>query len=98
MPDTATFTSRADVATDNPARYAKQLGSHLGRRLTVLTEDTETRILFDDGECRLICGDNVLHLSASASSQEVLERVEHVVGRHLERFGARAELVVTWVR
>lgn len=98
MAEAAVFTSRADVATDAPARYAKQLGSHLGRRLTVVNEDSATRILFDGGECRLVCGDNALHMYASGSSEEVLDRIEDVVGRHLERFGARAGLVVNWVR
>ncbi len=36
-----TFGSRADVATDAPARYAKQLISHLGRKLS-FTGDAAT--------------------------------------------------------
>ena len=32
------FSSRADVATTAPARYAKQLLSHLGRKVEFVTE------------------------------------------------------------
>lgn len=32
------LTSRADVATENPERYAKQLLSHLGQRTTWTTD------------------------------------------------------------
>ena len=34
----AAVTSRADVPTDQPARYVKQLISHLGRKLDVTTD------------------------------------------------------------
>ena len=33
------LTSRADVATDSPARYAKQLVSHLGRKVSFVEDD-----------------------------------------------------------
>ena len=35
-------------------------------------------------------------LRAQAGDTEALERVQDVLGRHLERFGQRNELVVTW--
>ena len=41
-------------------------------------------------------GDGVLTLRAQAPDTETLERVQDVLGRHLERFGQRNELVVTW--
>ena len=41
-------------------------------------------------------GDGVLTLRAQAEDPEALERVQDVLGRHLERFGQRNELVVTW--
>ncbi len=72
---TSRYTSRADVPTDVPARYAKQLVSHLGRRI-----------------------DFGLVLQAEAPDVESLARVEHALGSHLERFGQRKELTVTWQR
>ena len=91
--------SRADVPTDAPARYAKQLVSHLGRRVSV-TEDAEGTwtTVVGDARGRITVGDGVLGLRAEAPGEEGLTLVEHVLGSHLERFGARAGLTVTWHR
>jgi hypothetical protein len=88
----------ASVVTAAPERYAKQLASHLGRRCEVRDEDGAIRIVFDDGDCLLTPRDGVLDLSATASGTASLDRVEHVVGSHLERFGQRTELRVDWQR
>ena len=39
---------------------------------------------------------NRIVLEADASDEESLARVKDVLGRHLERFGARRELTVHW--
>jgi len=39
-----------------------------------------------------------LVLEAAAEDAESLAHVEDVLGRHLERFGAKRELMVTWQR
>jgi hypothetical protein len=94
-----TYTSRADVATGTPARYAKQLASHLGRRCEVRPAGEATRLVFGNGgDCLLTAGDGVLALRATAASRTALGEVEEVVGTHLARFGTRAELVVAWRR
>ena len=93
-----TLTSQATVATDAAARYAKQLASHLGRKCEVVEEDAGTRLVLTAGDCLLTPTDDALELAASAPDEEALDRVEDVVGRHLERFGARNELTVTWRR
>jgi len=92
------LTSRADVATDSPDRYAKQLGAHLGHRLAVVQDGPRTVVQFDHGQCLLTPGEGVLVLAATADDEEQLAVVEDVVGRHLERFGARGDLAVTWQR
>lgn len=95
----AALTSRADVATDTPERYAKQLASHLGRKLEIQEDDGGTRVIFPDGgDCLMTSDDGVLELRAQAQDTAELDHVEDVVGRHLEKFGTRAGLVVTWVR
>lgn len=86
----------ASVATDVPQRYAKQLAAHLGRRLEVQEDDAGTRIVFGAGYCQLTSRPGVLELRATAESSDALEQVKDVVGRHLERFGQRNELQVTW--
>ena len=43
------------------------------------------------------CADGVLLLSVTGPDDSIA-RLEDVVGRHLVRFGAKDELVVTWAR
>jgi hypothetical protein len=90
------LTARADVATDAPARYAKQLISHLGRRVEFATEGATSTAEIAGGTGRVVVGDGVLTLLAEAPDAEALARVQHVLGSHLERFGQRNELAVTW--
>lgn len=98
MTATPPLTAHADVATEAPERYAKQLASHLGRKCEVLEEPDGTVLVLGGGRCLLAPGDGVLALRAQAPGTSELEVVCDVVGRHLERFGQRNELVVTWVR
>ena len=90
--------ARADVATDNPARYAKQLVSHLGRKVEWTTDGPTSTAQIGDGTAQVVVGEGVLTLLAEAPDTENLDRVKDVLGRHLERFGARRELVVRWER
>ncbi len=94
-----TLSSRADVPTDAPARYAKQLVSHLGRKV-LFTEDSDgaCTTIVRDARGRIVVGDDVLTLRAEAPAVETLSRIVHALGGHLERFGARAGLTVTWHR
>jgi hypothetical protein len=92
---TPPLTATATVATPAADRYAKQLASHLGRRAEVREEADGVRIVIGDGSCLLECG-TALVLRATAPTAESLARVQDVVGRHRERFGARNELVVSW--
>ncbi len=94
-----TLYSHADVPTDTPARYAKQLVSHLGRKVS-FTEgaDGAWTIAVGDAHGRISVGDGVLSLHVEATDAETLNRLEHALGSHLERFGARAGLSVSWRR
>ena len=92
------ITAAASVTTDAPARYAKQLASHLGRRAVVRDEPDGTRLVLGTSSCLIVVGHGVLELRAEAESADDLTRVTEVVGSHLERFGQRNELAVTWHR
>ncbi|SEP23225.1 DUF2218 domain-containing protein [Trujillonella endophytica] len=95
---TAPLTARADVATATPERYAMQLAAHLGRRSEVREEADGLRIVLAIGDCLLRPHEGSLELLATGADPEALERVESVVGSHLERFGRRTELRVVWQR
>lgn len=91
--------STAVVTTDAPERYAKQLLSHLGRKATVEAfEVSGGRLLFDYGTGTVRPATDHLLLEAEAEDVESLAHVEDVLARHLERFGAKRELVVNWER
>jgi hypothetical protein len=84
------------VSTDAPERYAKQLVAHLGRRVEWTTDGAVSTADLAGGTGIVEVGDGVLTLRAQAPDTEALARVQDVLGRHLERFGQRNELVVTW--
>jgi hypothetical protein len=92
----APLTARADVRTDAPERYAKQLVSHLGRKVEFSVEGPRSTAPIAGGTGVIEVGDGVLTLLAAASDADTLDRVQDVLGRHLERFGQRNELVVVW--
>jgi hypothetical protein len=90
------LTARADVPTATPARYAKQLLAHLGRRVSWTTDGDTSTAELAGGTGTVVVGDGVLTLMAEAPDVESLTQVQHVLGSHLERFGQRNELSVTW--
>jgi hypothetical protein len=92
--------SRADVATGTPARYAKQLISHLGRKVP-FTGDTTTApatAVIGAATAGIAAGEGVLTLWAAGDDEESVARVEQVLGSHLERFAHREALTVRWAR
>ena len=91
--------STARVPTDRPARYGKQLVSHLSRRSTGTWDDEAGSGWIDFGESRaeLTAGEDALDIRLDATPER-LAAMEDVVGRHLVRFGTRDELVVRWTR
>ncbi|WP_194906573.1 DUF2218 domain-containing protein [Catenulispora rubra] len=90
--------SVATVATDRPARYLKQLVSHLGREVDAeQSEDGQNgALIFCSGGCTLAAEPGTLRMTARAEDVERLAAVEAVVARHLVRFGEKDELVVEW--
>lgn len=97
MPDP--IVSTADVATDRPGRYGKQLVSHLSRRSAGTWDDDAGAgsITFTQARATLSSAADHLHIELTAQPED-LDLMEGVVGRHLVRFGTRDELVVAWKR
>lgn len=92
----APLTARADVRTAAAARYAKQLVSHLGHKVEFTTEGATSTAAIGAGTGSVQVGDGVLTLLAQGPDAEALDRVQDVLGGHLERFGRRDELAVVW--
>ncbi|MDO4897876.1 MAG: DUF2218 domain-containing protein [Rothia sp. (in: high G+C Gram-positive bacteria)] len=99
--DEMTHVARAQVATDRPARYAKQLVSHLGRKIAVEEVEGGHRLTFNRdgnfggyGDVLVQDGAPQLTLVVYAPSAEGRERLADVLARHLVRFGERDGLTV----
>ena len=92
----AEITSRAEVPTDKPVAYMRQLCKHFGHKVDASFGEDSGYIQFEFGRCDLNAADGALSLKVSGSDQESHERMERVIGSHLERFGRRDELSVAW--
>jgi hypothetical protein len=94
---TLSFTATARVATERGERYRKQLASHFGNNIEV-TEGPDGTVLTwaFGGTTTLTVEPDALVMRADAPDAETLERVKDVTGRHLERFGEKDTLTVTW--
>jgi uncharacterized protein len=90
------ISSRADVATDKPVAYMRQLCKHFGHKVDASFGENSGHIQFEFGRCELHADDGTLALEVSAADAEGHERMERVIGSHLERFGRRDGLTVAW--
>lgn len=90
------MTSNAIVTTDKPVAYMRQLCKHFGHRVPASYGDNTGRIEFESGDCNLTAGTDELTLEVSAVESDQVQRLKDVVGSHLERFGRRDQLSVTW--
>ena len=88
--------SRAEVATDKPVAYMRQLCKHFGHKVDASFGEESGYIQFDFGRCELHANDGTLTLDVGAANAENHERMERVIGSHLERFGRRDGLSVVW--
>lgn len=91
--------SRAEVVTDRPSAYLKQLCRHFRHKHPAIAfTDREGTMPFPFGTCRLRADDTTLTLLGEAEDLERLEYLERTIAGHLERFGRRDALSVTWTR
>ena len=92
-----TVISTARVVTDRGERYRKQLASHFGNRIEVTESPAGTVLTWGfGGTTTLTVEPGALVMLAAADDTDTLDRVKDLTGRHLERFGEKDGLVVTW--
>ena len=88
---------RGTMATDRPARYAKQLAQHWAGKGSAGEEHGATVIRFDTGQVVVMRANRgTLLIDASVPDDGDPDRFAQVVKDHLERFGQREELDVVW--
>lgn len=92
-----TLHQTATVSIERPARYGKQLASHLSHKIPVAETDTGWTANIREGLGIITPLTTELVLEAHAPDQETLEVVKDVLERHLRKFAAKLEpLEITW--
>ena len=92
------FTSQALVSIERPARWAKQLASHLGHKITINATDDGYHYETSAAQADVIVGEDSLAFNCSADSVEALEGIQNVLQKHLVRFAADLSPEFNWVR
>lgn len=81
------------IVTDRPERYAKQLAQHWAAKRTVTELENDAVQIEISPDAVTVLRPQPGELHVEASSPEFGD----VVKRHLERFGTRDELTLTWI-
>ena len=85
------------MVTERPERYAKQLAGHWARKTEQAEESGATTLRFDNGNTvALRPAPGVLEIEVTVPDGEDVDGFARVVAEHLQRFGQRDELDVTW--
>ena len=94
----------ASVSTERAARYGKQLVTHMAHKVTGSWDEEAASgyLLFDRegpvlGRFDVIASASDLRLELRTTPERA-DRLEHVAGIHLARFGARDSLAISWER
>ena len=91
------ITRTATVEIERPAKYGKQLASHMGN--TLPTEEIEGgwKLTFEIGEATLIATDTHLVMTSTAGNLDDLQKIQYALVKHLIKFAAKlGELDITW--
>ena len=92
-------TRHGSMPTDRPERYAKQLASHWAKRGEQVDDGTTTTLHFEGGQVvvlRPADGRLEVEVSVPEAGDLDVDRFAEVVAEHLQRFGQRDELHVSW--
>ena len=91
--------SIAEVGIDRPARFGKQLTSHLGRKQGGEwdAEENAGTITFIGGNARLFTDEEILRMELDADGNRI-GQLENVLARHLIRFASDQSVQVSWAR
>ena len=98
---TTSFLRDALVDIERPGRWAKQLASHLGRKLATTETDRGPQLTMEHEEGIATClldttAEARLGLHVESGSEAAAERLAAVVGSHLERFAEKEGAQVSW--
>jgi len=87
----------AVVSIDRPARWGKQLASHLSHKAELTELENGWSLAIAGGTGLVLPGEDELTLVAEAADPESLERIRFVLEKHLRQFANKEELQINWV-
>jgi uncharacterized protein len=93
--------SRADVPTENGARYVRQLVQHWSHKFPVRFADehnAESVVDLPAVKARFHAHPQGIAIVLEYAADTDADRMEQVVAEHLQRFGFKEELRFNWTR
>lgn len=90
------FSSVSRVALSNPSQQLVRLCKHMGHKIPAAYSETEGELKFEFGACKLSAADNQLAMYCEANSLASLDKMQDIMGRHLEQLAWKDEPKVTW--
>lgn len=89
------MSSTAVIQTPKASGYLQQLCKHFGHKIPAEFTATEGTLTFEVGTARLFADDTTLRMIVHGPD---LDRMEGIMGGHLERFAFREAITVVWTR
>jgi len=96
-PDGIKRIAKAQVTTPNAPRFMKALCNHFDRKAEGSYEGNQGTVKFAFGHCILEATETALLIQVEADSEQRFQRIKHVLGDHVVRFGQKEGLQVSWV-
>jgi len=90
------FSSVSRVALSNPSQQLVRLCKHMGHKIPAEYNETEGELKFEFGVCKLSATEAQLAMFCEANSLESLDKMQDIMGRHLEQLAWKDEPKVTW--
>ena len=89
--------SQAVVEIERPARYAKQVASHLGHKINVTEIEGGHHYALENAAADVLPNDTHLVLNCEGEDAEALERVQWVLQKHIVKFAGDLNPEFVWV-
>ncbi|MBM7062844.1 DUF2218 domain-containing protein [Pseudomonas sp. UL073] len=91
-----TLIASTHVTTATPGRYIGRLCKHFAHKLEVQHDEQQGHIDFAFGRCQLNAEADGLTLRVESANRADLEKLQHVVASHFERFAWQEALQLEW--
>lgn len=84
------------VKSPHAPRYLPMLCRHFSRKVPARHTETHGTVDFQPGECLMKVEGSHLLITCKGRDEKEIERIKHIVGSHLTRFGKKENLILEW--